>query len=236
MAEFTFGKGTTSSSSSSMPRSSSIVLIVTEAFAISTSTSKISPSLLCNLMFGISRLLETDRSRQPERKLAHGLRKLPLSIIRPISSLQQQRRLINPGSCLPELGLFSTKSSYRESVVENVLHEFQWVFHCENGYLSLVLPVICGDRTEGNSDTEDENRIQTHNHCNGNVFVLWKSGYHLRFPMQATTIIVLLERPGDPSAVGKGNDVRRRGKFKYFFDIYIQIYIYIDMFHWESSA
>jgi hypothetical protein len=36
-----------------LPRSSSIVLMVTEHLAISTSTSKVSPSELCNLMFGI---------------------------------------------------------------------------------------------------------------------------------------------------------------------------------------
>ena len=37
----------------SLPKSSNIVLIVTEHLAISTSTSKVSPSELCNLMFGM---------------------------------------------------------------------------------------------------------------------------------------------------------------------------------------
>uniref|UniRef100_A0A0E9XN04 Uncharacterized protein n=1 Tax=Anguilla anguilla TaxID=7936 RepID=A0A0E9XN04_ANGAN len=54
MAALTFGRGTGSSSpSSSIPKSSNMVLMVTDCFAISTSTSNISPSELCSLMVGI---------------------------------------------------------------------------------------------------------------------------------------------------------------------------------------
>uniref|UniRef100_A0A182MRY7 Uncharacterized protein n=1 Tax=Anopheles culicifacies TaxID=139723 RepID=A0A182MRY7_9DIPT len=80
IAEFTFGSGTGSSSPSSMPKSSSIVLMVPEHFAICTSVSKISPSDDCSLMMGIVGLanivLRSSETRRILTRLIEFLRPL----------------------------------------------------------------------------------------------------------------------------------------------------------------